>query len=240
MLKIHLRRLPRIQSFSKKKNVVLVDFDGVISRCPRATQIVHDRILNYVKHVTGVEQADVVRNINKQLYEKHGHTLLGLQSMGYQVTIEDFNAFVYNDIKSCNLSLTQAETFQIVSFMIQCNYNGIDVMLFSNASMNWLTNFMTWDCTLYNVQYNIVHTKKILKPSPDTYITADAYLKEKGYDNVFFIDDKLDNLIVTPPQWHCILFRDRQTTHAPAIENYQHIDHVTSLKEAVKVIETKI
>lgn len=234
-----MRRLPRPQPASSKKHVVLLDFDGVICRNQHANKVVHDRVLNYVKHVTGINDDETANNVNQRLYEMYGHTVIGLQAEGYEVDIDDFNTHIYKDVRNGRhgLSLTTKETIDIVTFMIKCKHLSIDTMLFSNASLQWLTSFIKWDSTLYSIQNRIVHSSKALKPLPNIYTMTDTFLSDQGYDCVHFIDDKLDNLTAAPPHWRCIWFDVNNTQSSLITKN---IESAMSLQESINIIESKL
>ena len=194
-----------VQRRFKQKTVVLVDFDGVVTNTPAANTYISDKITQIMKDVTGIVQDENVQLFNNKLYARHGHTWLGLSRLGYDITLQEFNDQLYGSASEYNhIHMTESEILSMCSFMMRCQNFGADVMLFSNADQRWLQNFMRWNATLYAVQDIVLAKQELLKPTKESYLETDAFLKNNGYTNVFFIDDKLDNLVASPTHWNAI------------------------------------
>jgi hypothetical protein len=190
-----------------KRKVLLLDFDGVVVNSEYANAYVYDRILDYMQKVTGIFDKASVTKLNKELYTTYGHTLIGLQQMGYVVDIHDFNQYVYGESKkNSRLALTQSETFDMCSLMMQCVAHDFDLMLFSNAHNDWLTTFVQWNPTLFDLQDNIITKHGVLKPTKESYTITDKYLRNKSYTDIYFVDDKSDNIHAAPNTWNKVIF----------------------------------
>ena len=194
-----------IQRRFKQKTAILVDFDGVITNTDAANTYISRKITQLMKDVTGMNEDVNVNLLNKRMYERHGHTWLGLSRLGYDISLREFNDYLYGSTAEyADISMSQNEMLAMCGFMIQSQSMGADVMLFSNADTRWLTNFMKWDPCLYAVQDHVVSKQDVLKPTMESYRQTQEFLTKHGYQNIYFIDDKLSNLLASPSHWESI------------------------------------
>lgn len=81
------------------KRVLLMDFDGVLLRHPPVLRRVQGRVVEYVRRNIGdgtMGEADAIR-LNRDLYQRHGHTHLGMKKLFLPHSrVSSFNAFVYD------------------------------------------------------------------------------------------------------------------------------------------------
>lgn len=220
------------QARHKAKTVVLVDFDGVVTNTPAATTYIHNKIMNIMKDVTGIQNEDNLALFNSKLYERHGHTWLGLHRHGYDITLQEFNDYLYGNVAEyAGISMTQSEMLAMCGFMMQSQAMGVDVMLFSNADTRWLTNFLNWDPCLYAVQDYVVSKNLVLKPTLDSYKKTQEFLTKQGYQNIYFIDDKLSNILASPTHWQGIWMT--QNVPIEHVHSTEHIHVCNTLRTAV-------
>lgn len=219
----------RYASRPKSKSVVLLDFDGVVTNNHIANTYVSRKIVDVVKYVTGVSDEEKSKALNTNLYMSHGHTWLGLRNIGYDISLKEFNDRVYGDTCEYNsLCLTQQEVFSMFSLMMRSMNMDVDVMFFSNADTRWLTQFIKWNATLYAVQDHVMSNNEVLKPTMESYSKVHEFLNHHGYQKVFFIDDKLDNVESAPENWHKIWY----TMH----DQHQSVHVCPSLKTACELM----
>jgi len=220
-----------IQKRYKAKTVVLVDFDGVVSNTTAANAYISNKIMNIMKDVTGMKDDENVRLLNSKLYERHGHTWLGLHRLGYDITLQAFNEYLYGNVAEyAGISMTQNEMLAMCGFMMQSQAMGVDVMLYSNADTRWLKNFLHWDPCLYAVQDFVMSKGLVLKPTSESYTKTQEFLTKHGYQNVYFIDDKLSNILASPTHWQGIWM----TPNVPVgnVHMSEHVHVCTSLRTA--------
>lgn len=198
-----------VKTLRPPKTVVLLDFDGVVLQNKRAHNYVTRKIEKLVQDVTGEKDIEHVKQMNKELYTQYGHTLLGLQHMGYNITLDDFNDYVYGNVESYrHFTFSEKEIIDVCTMIMRSKRMNTDIMLFSNADVLWLTNFLRWDPTLYAIQ-DIVDDFGVLKPQRDCYDLVNTYLKEKlEYDSIYFVDDSKKNIEAAPESWVKILFNN--------------------------------
>lgn len=83
------------------QRITLLDFDGVLYKHPKAMWYVSKRSSEFVHHkmkLPGKHASPISEEVNRNLYRTFGHTVLGLQRMGYEATIEEYNEFVYDQM----------------------------------------------------------------------------------------------------------------------------------------------
>lgn len=191
--------------------VCLLDFDGVILRKHPVHTLVQKRCEAYVgkKLKLGPKQAALV---NKQLYEAHGHTVLGLRSLGCASDMLEFNKAVYQSIDyranfdGC-FSPDDPQVLDVVSMLESCAANEVTPFVFSNAPdfyCSEILHYMGITSSRARSQVSRLHVLPVctsdgtplLKPCADTYDSVNEILGVRpGHDTVCFVDDKLVNLV---------------------------------------------
>lgn len=189
------------------KRVVLLDFDGVVSRNKAADAYIADRIARVMEHATGIRNQRMLRKMNERMYKEQGHTWLGLRASGYNMSLDEFNAILYGQQELfTHLSLSVRETFELSKFMLKCVSLDTDVMLYSNADNRWLQHFVQWSPMLYAVQDNVIGPSRLLKPTEEAHWITDMFLRSRGYTDVKFVDDSIINFKHIPSHWTPVLF----------------------------------
>ena len=188
------------------KTSVLLDFDGVIYRNSPLNRTIVTRCNQFVQKHVGIRDPVKCAEINRHLYETHGHTVLGLQRIGYNCNINQFNSFVYSHLNPFEVRNHAKKAMQDATQfreMIQfANAQGIDLYLFSNAPDTWCYNVLDgWDVPKSAVASLSCITCHTLKPEAKCYQYVDSLLYES--DVIYFADDKFINLsnVVDQKKW---------------------------------------
>ena len=189
--------------------VLLLDFDGVLLRNHPIYHTVSARCQSFAQRYVPVRNPIKTAQINKEMYECYGHTVLGLRAIGYKVSVNEFNHHVYNNIDFKSLG-TVRETHkkdirQVKEMLQRVKNDGDNVMirLMSNAPDNWcetVLDMMGLD------QIEKVQTPCYLKPEQSCY----EYVERQYPDERSFIlvDDKMINFkgVMQRPTWNKVLF----------------------------------
>lgn len=183
---------------------LLLDFDGVVIRNHGAYKEVTKRCVNLVHKTIPNITKDQASFINKEIYTKYGHTVYGLQDMGYNITMQMFNDIIYHDFDYDKWfgKLKDTNKDDVIAFEKLydfCKMKEIHICMFSNAPDSWCNNILNNIDTEYN---NIPSTKMFtntLKPNIRVYDIIDKYID----DDICFVDDKYSNLhpIITRSKW---------------------------------------
>lgn len=197
------------------QKVLLLDFDGVVIKHAKSSYEISRRSQNFVQMITKVQNETQARNLNVHLYKNYGHTVLGLQKMGYKVSVEDFNKYVYSDLNYNKLfeDIRRTNREDIRSFTELssfCRNQKIPVYMFSNAPNEWCGTIM--DMMLQNETfYNFVDTSDQLKPSFVLYENISYKFKGK---KIVFVDDSFINFTNTfcNKQWTNIHYTSDEYT----------------------------
>lgn len=199
-----------------QRKVVLLDVDGVVYRHPRVLYHVGHKCVNYVSKKLQIDLPSA-QNVNKTLYQRFGHTLLGLQrvyDMNIDEIMDEFNADVY-DAKTMKYlrdstkdEIVHSLRKEIKLFLDHCTSKQVPVYLFSNAPYNWCRDIVHMLGMESSVpSYNIIHCGHeaigyYLKPEPTVYKQVEThmrYLYQPEIDEdslkLLFVDDSLTNLV---------------------------------------------
>lgn len=200
---------------------LLLDVDGVIVQDRKLLLRVERNAARYVyRHV---KTQDYV-SLNKHLYHKYGHTLIGLQEEHkVKDSIYDFNNFVYdaytiNHLKSyLNSSDFQTIYDDIKTVLFECKNANVPVYLFSNAPLTWCRH------VAYKLQisgFNVLsgYDLHMLKPIKAVYRKAHGHISMKEYSDkmtLMLVDDSPKNLapISTRLDWIPIQFVNPSTEY---------------------------
>lgn len=184
-----------------KAKVLLLDFDGVIIKKHPLFAHVNARCKSYIGKYTNIRNPDKVREINDQLYASSGHTLLGLQKLGYSATRQDFNRHVYDFLDYSCLGNLSKETTDLKNLLQLCKKNNISVRVFSNSPEIWVHSFLrAMQCS----QVPVLATNS-LKPEESCYTEVENMFQNS---EIYFVDDKIVNLIpvLHRERWTPVLF----------------------------------
>lgn len=187
------------------KKTLLLDFDGVVLRDHLATKLVSIRATSYVKRLTKVNNRDAAI-INKYLYKSFGHTVTGLNKIGYPATMADYNKSVYNHI-DYTLIASRIDKLAIYTLLDQCRRYGIKVMLFTNSPPCWHENIMARIPLPYKIE--TVDMCERLKPDPQVYMDIEKTHKDH---KLYFVDDNFTNFAsytLFKPNWVNIMYDEK-------------------------------
>jgi hypothetical protein len=190
-------------------SLILIDFDGVILKNSKASNYISKKVTNYIQWNTGIKDRKVCEALNKELYTSHGHTLIGLQKHGFSNTHRDFNDYLYGNKDSFSgLTLSPGEKYDWDKFLFDMRENGKNVKLFSNSGMEWMTHFIGYDASLFEL-HDVLEGQYMLKPEKNIYDSIVSLYPDNKY---YFIDDKVGNFteVQSDTQWVKLWMYDGQ------------------------------
>lgn len=204
---------------------ILLDFDGVIFREHALHNIVSRRCRQFVKRYVRVKDPHVLREINKSMYESTGHTLLGLKKLGYNISRDEFNKYVYDHIDYGShlkeISPVQRQEIEHLKLLKdKCLDEKWDLHVFSNAPDFWC-NTISHELFNFTLPTTTAFTNGYFKPDERSYKGIDAHFNASSY---VFVDDKMVNLLNVPKdgRWSCVFMNDhvtQTTTHLNLIQS---------------------
>jgi FMN phosphatase YigB (HAD superfamily) len=188
------------------KKTLLLDFDGVILRSSKSTKLVSNRAARYVKnHTKRLNKESHV--LNTYLYKTFGHTVTGLQRIGYhEANMAEYNDFVYNNIDFDQMA-KDVETEKLYTLLEHCRSFDVDVEIFTNSPAIWHENILSRVYLPYKVP--ITNMCGRMKPDPQVYIDIE---KRKPHHRLYFVDDSFQNFsthTLFSDKWVNIMFGDR-------------------------------
>ena len=196
------------------KRALLLDFDGVVLRHKYSDKIVISRIEKFVSRYIKVNPSTLSK-INKDIYTSTGHTVLGLQNLGFDANIEEFNEYVYGrlnyDFLFNNIRRTHEKDIRIlIGLKEYCDKNDVALNIFSNAPKIWcdgVLSQMSEELLSMNNIENIIG-KNVLKPGLSVYSIIE---KKLHFDKFYFVDDKFANFmpVYNSTKWIKILLEER-------------------------------
>lgn len=223
---------------------IVLDYDGVILRSNKASSMIANKCDAFVGHVTRNNSIECARSLNQSLFKTYGHSVLGLRSLGYNVSTHEFNGYVYSDIDYASMQLTYADfaNFTGLSELIR-EYQG-RVYIYSNAPNEWVTETMNMTYIgrqlFQGVQLLSMHEYEILKPDPNIYVHATNKL---GARNVYFVDDMLLNVKNASMSGWCGIWYNPQhesfrvCDDLMSMQNFKDLLYYVALHESQKSIQ---
>lgn len=196
--------------------LLLLDFDGVLLRNHPIYDTISHRCQTFAQRYAPIRNPIKMGQINREMYECYGHTVLGLRALGYKVSLNEFNHHVYNniDFKSLNdVRYTHKGDIRQVKNMLQRvkheelygdnKDNKVTIRLMSNAPDTWcetVLDMMGLD------QIEKVQTLCYLKPEQNCYEFVERQYPEER--NFILVDDKMINFkgVMQRPTWNKILY----------------------------------
>ena len=219
------------------KKVVLIDFDGVILRNCSAYNVVVHRCEQYVNRHISIRNPVKIKEINNQLYETYGHTAIGLRKMGFDVTVEEFNRFVYGYIDKSYFRDVRAENNAHIKDFANLRQHyidqGVQMFVFSNAPDVWCkTALVEMDPQFSDIETLSSVMTSNLKPEEECYNVI-----EKAFSSdhdLWFIDDKLQNMVpvMNRPRWKKLLLTN--ATMDDPVKIKEDLYTIQSLKPLLK------
>lgn len=195
-----------------RKTALLLDFDGVIVKKNPLFPVVSQRCKRYIQRYIPIKNHEKVGDLNAQLYDTCGHTVIGLQKLGYNATIKEFNNYIYEFLDYEKLKCMSGHEYseeanQFLNLFTFCSQNKIDPYIFSNAPPLWVHHTMYYLAPSLKDQVKIINdTCQYLKPDPLIYEKLEKTAL-KDYDNIVFVDDKIINIlpVVDRSRWMSLL-----------------------------------
>lgn len=179
---------------------VLLDMDGVILNNKQIHKHISNRCNKFVSNVTNINNPIKVQALNKHLYESTGHTVIGLNKLGYDITIKNFNDYIYRDTHIID-NIDKKDIDQLSKFKDKCDDQNIELYIFSNASYDWCRNILD----KMNIDVPIFNNNNYLKPNVRAYINIQNFFEDK---QILFVDDKMINLlpVINNKKWKTYLY----------------------------------
>jgi hypothetical protein len=174
---------------------VLLDFDGVVFKNKRATDIITDKSIKFIQSKTkyNYEQAE---KINKVIYPTKGHTSFAINNK--KETLIDYNEYVFEnfDYNQLNDIVTKYDKELIQNLVNIKKYRGIEFILFTNAPIMWCLHVMhSMDFKLddlFLLDKIFTSDNGLIKPMNECYDNIEKNIKER---KLHFIDDKMSNIL---------------------------------------------
>ena len=167
-----------------------------------------------------------MNQVNSEMYEAYGHTVLGLRAMGYPVNIDEFNHYVYSPLVSdrrhfSNIRETHKRDIAQIKHMLSSVKCTANVYILSNAPPVWCQTAL--ECMGID-PIPQVETNGLLKPESAYYERIERAFQHSKY---VFVDDKMVNLrpVMHNPKWQRVLYVGADATD---ITHYE-LPHVTIL-----------
>lgn len=190
------------------QRALLLDMDGVITRSPRISHIVQDRVCSFVSNRLHMCHHKA-RRVNEHLYNQFGHTLIGMQKLyDPSITLTDFCSYVYDKrfLNTIEPSVEELKTFNL--FLEKVKDKQVPVYIFSNANKDWCVHMLQTDTIpIISCDHFIFDDRAApdvcLKPNLCTYLKVMKYLKAQNY---IFVDDSIKNLlpIISHKNWKAV------------------------------------
>ena len=189
---------------------VLVDYDGVVLRSSSAGQLIGRRCAEFTKKVVGLGDVDKAAVVNAGLYRHYGHTVIGLRSLGYDVSVRDFNKAVYSGINYDQLGLGEHD-FDM-SGLLKMYKLYPESWIFSSAPDDWIIGTLG----VTGIGRKLLDRIRIARPSdvevlkPDVRAFSNCGIEgingEGGIDKITLIDDNLMNVqsAARIEGWRCL------------------------------------
>lgn len=190
------------------QKTLLLDFDGVLYSNKFAHKVIAERSTRYCNKFVKSHNASFLDNFHRHLYKTHGHTVLGLQKIGYDASITDYNNEVFSNLNFMGME-NEFDNTKTINDLIYCLSScNIDTYLFSNAPNSWTVPLLKQ----MNVKISEDNVLQLphLKPTKELYDTIEYIF---GNNQLIFVDDNMINFspIFQNKKWKKVLFAD--TSH---------------------------
>lgn len=240
---------------------LLLDFDGVILRHPRALKHIEERIIDYVqinvyKGYLGREDA---RRLNYDLYNRYGHTHIGMKKLFLPFShVSEFNDFVYDPafLNKIYRDVVEDESLhkEIADFKRWLKTfkqtTGIPCYIFTNSPSRWSELWLMREPNQTHIHgiedvfgsdhalfYNPADS--MLKPNVLLYKNIEHHLLNSKKNpeqeiRLLMVDDSISNLepITYNPRWVPIWFGKSMSNPAPSsLETSIQLSRLQDLQE---------
>lgn len=181
------------------KQVLLLDFDGVILRNRNLMAYQAQKSAKFVQHHTHLHR-DTCERINQKWYPHFGHTVTMLNEVFHKrVALAEYNSYVFNPvaIKRLNnlVDNETAETFRAYEKVFEaCLERGWDWRVFTNAHVDWVMHFSNLFASSIT-EDKIIWPKYTteMKPYEDAYANCEAMMPDAAM--FLLVDDSPTNLV---------------------------------------------
>ena len=187
------------------RKAVIVNFDGVILKNSIANKYISSSIKTYVQCKLQTTNKSIIDTFSKRVnsdytYTEHGYS--GLAEFNYHVYDSCDAKMKYNMIQ-----MTPEETGEWYRFKEICDTHGVEVLIHTNATINWVRNFIPQEHnhTLVLCEY-LENFSYVSDPSIKSTIMIN-FIKEK-YSKAFLIDTTLNSLIVNGNSFYTRIWFD--------------------------------
>lgn len=204
---------------------LVFDFDGVIFHNTKVNQKIIEKSVGYVQSKTGYSYEKSL-DFNNKNYQRYGHTALMLKRYGYDASLDEYNAYVFDSDLWSNLrsNITNDDYIRAECVNTANSLLGYDSILFSNAPYIWC--YKVLDMLDYDIDdlFSLVYTgigESSLKPKSILYQVIEY--TNRDVDELHFFDDNKKNLENLSDKWR---------TH--------HVDPSIRLDNYVKPVVDKI
>ena len=213
------------------KRSLLLDFDGVLYKNQFAHNIIAERSTRFCGRYLKTCSHYSLEKIHTHLYRTYGHTVLGLQSMGYDVTKEEYNEYVFSKLDFMGIENEFDNKKEISNMRVLCNTRNTDMYIFSNAPLEWLRPLL--DMMEVEISQDKIIEPRYLKPTAEMYDHIEDCLPGHKF---YFVDDNLINFknLYHRNNWVKIHFSD---TNDMIKENVYIINNLGRLNDIVCVDE---
>ena len=182
---------------------LVFDFDGVIFHNTKVNQKIIEKSVGYVQSKTGYSYEKSL-DFNNKNYQRYGHTALMLKRYGYDASLDEYNAYVFDSDLWSNLrsNITNDDYIRAECVNTANSLLGYDSILFSNAPYIWC--YKVLDMLDYDIDdlFSLVYTgigESSLKPNSILYRVIEY--TNRDVDELHFFDDNKKNLENLSDKW---------------------------------------
>lgn len=182
---------------------LVFDFDGVIFHNAKVNQKIIEKSVGYVQSKTGYSYEKSL-DFNNKNYQRYGHTALMLKRYGYDASLDEYNAYVFDgDLwSSLRSNITNDDYIRVECVNTANSLLGYNSILFSNAPYIWC--YKVLDMLDYDIDdlFSLVYTgigESSLKPKSILYQVIEY--TNRDVDELHFFDDNKKNLEDLSDKW---------------------------------------
>lgn len=206
---------------------LLLDFDGVLYSNKFAHRVIAERSTRYCNKFIKSHNVAFVDNLHRHLYKTHGHTVIGLQKLGYNAHLNEYNKDVFSNLDFMGMDNEFENIKEVNDTITYLKSHGINTYVFSNAPSSWTVPLMK-QMKLNIPEHNVLDILA-LKPMEETYHNIEYIF---GDNHLIFVDDNMINFmpIIDRCNWTKILFAPDANMSLRddlyVIDNIKHIKNI--------------
>jgi len=212
---------------------VLLDFDGVIYKNHFAHRMIAERSSRFCSQYLNKCSDYGLDKMHMHLYKTYGHTVIGLQKMGFDVNVQEYNDYVFSKLNLYGMDNEFDNKKEFLDMIAHCNANGVGVYIFSNAPSNWVIPLLEkMNC---EVNEGDIIEPIYLKPTEEMYDLVDERFKG---DKIYFVDDNLVNFqnLYKRDNWIKIHFTDTNERYGKDLYAISRLEYVKNIVMATKTL----